>query len=103
MGMDLQTEHERFLTEQVFKTIFVTDYPKEIKAFCAANDDEKMWQPWTCWFRGGEIIGGSQRKSYDVLARLEEMRICPDDYWWYLSRCYGGCKHAGFGLGFDGY
>jgi asparaginyl-tRNA synthetase len=106
-GMDLQTEHERFLTEQVFKKpIFVTDYPKEIKAFyMRLNDDEKTVAAMDLLVPGvGEIIGGSQREErYDVLkARLEEMRICPDDYWWYLDlRRYGGCKHAGFGLGFE--
>ena len=106
-GVDLQTEHERFLTEEVFKKpVFVIDYPKDIKAFyMRLNDDEKTVAAMDLLVPGvGEIIGGSQREErHDVLkARLEEMGIRPEDYWWYLDlRRYGGCQHAGFGLGFE--
>ena len=106
-GCDLQTEHERYLTEQVFqKPVFVTDYPKEIKAFyMRLNDDGKTVAAADCLVPGiGEIIGGSQREELlDVLEnRIRELGMDPKDYWWYLDlRRYGGCKHAGFGLGFE--
>ena len=106
-GSDLQTEHERFLTEQVFKKpVFVTDYPKEIKAFyMRLNDDGKTVAACDCLVMGiGEIIGGSQREErYDVLVnRMHELGLKEEDYWWYLDlRKYGGTKHAGFGLGFE--
>ncbi|MBQ8525907.1 MAG: asparagine--tRNA ligase [Clostridia bacterium] len=106
-GTDLQTEHERYLTEQVFKKpVFVTDYPKEIKAFyMRLNDDGKTVAAMDLLVPGiGEIIGGSQREErYDVLIdRMKEMGLEEKDYWWYLDlRKYGGCKHAGFGLGFE--
>ena len=106
-GSDLQTEHERFLTEQVFKKpVFVTDYPKEIKAFyMRLNDDGKTVAACDCLVMGiGEIIGGSQREErYDVLLnRIHELGLKEEDYWWYLDlRKYGGTKHAGFGLGFE--
>lgn len=106
-GCDLQTEHERFLTEQHFqKPVFVTDYPKEIKAFyMRANDDGKTVAAADCLVPGiGEIIGGSQREErLDLLeARIRELGMDPADYWWYLDlRRYGSCRHAGFGLGFE--
>ena len=106
-GCDLQTEHERYLTEQHFKKpVFVTDYPKEIKAFyMRANDDGKTVAAADCLVPGiGEIIGGSQREErLDLLeARIRELGMDPADYWWYLDlRRYGSCKHAGFGLGFE--
>ncbi len=106
-GCDLQTEHERYLTEQHFKKpVFVTDYPKEIKAFyMRLNDDGKTVAATDCLVPGiGEILGGSQREErLDVLeARMAELGLDPKDYWWYLDlRRYGGCRHAGFGLGFD--
>ena len=106
-GIDLQSEHERYLTEQVFKKpLFVTDYPKEIKAFyMRLNDDGKTVAAADCLVPGvGELIGGSQREErLDVLlARMEELGLNPDDYWWYLDlRRYGSCRHAGFGLGFE--
>ena len=106
-GCDLQTEHERYLTEQVFqKPVFVTDYPKEIKAFyMRLNDDGKTVAAADCLVPGiGEIIGGSQREErIDVLEkRMGELGLHPGDYWWYLDlRRYGSCRHAGFGLGFE--
>ncbi|MEG0825209.1 MAG: asparagine--tRNA ligase [Oscillospiraceae bacterium] len=106
-GCDLQTEHERFLTEEHFKCpVFVTDYPKDIKAFyMRMNDDGKTVAAADCLVPGiGEIIGGSQREErLDLLEkRITEMGMKPEDYWWYLDlRRYGGCKHAGFGLGFE--
>jgi asparaginyl-tRNA synthetase len=106
-GSDLQTEHERYLTEVIFKRpVFVTDYPKEIKAFyMRLNDDGKTVAAMDCLVPGiGEIIGGSQREErLDVLAeRLKEFGLNEEDYWWYLDlRIYGGTKHAGFGLGFE--
>ena len=106
-GCDLQTEHERWLTEQVFqKPVFVTDYPKDIKAFyMRLNDDGKTVAAADCLVPGiGEIIGGSQREErIDVLeARIRELGMNPDDYWWYCDlRRYGSCRHAGFGLGFE--
>ncbi|MGM9618616.1 MAG: asparagine--tRNA ligase [Oscillospiraceae bacterium] len=106
-GTDLQTEHERFLTEQVYKRpVFVTDYPKEIKAFyMRLNDDGKTVAAADCLVPGiGEIIGGSQREERLELLeqRIRELGMKPEDYWWYLDlRRYGSCKHAGFGLGFE--
>ena len=106
-GTDLQTEHERFLTEQIFKRpVFVTDYPKEIKAFyMRLNDDGKTVAAADCLVPGiGEIIGGSQREErLDVLeSRIKELGMNPADYWWYCDlRRYGSCRHAGFGLGFE--
>ena len=106
-GCDLQTEHERYLTEQVFKRpVFVTDYPKDIKAFyMKMNDDNKTVAAVDCLVPGiGEIIGGSQREDdYDkLLARMKEMGLNPDDYGFYLDlRKYGSTRHAGFGLGFE--
>ncbi|MGN0464148.1 MAG: asparagine--tRNA ligase [Acutalibacteraceae bacterium] len=106
-GCDLQTEHERYLTEQIFKKpVFVTDYPKEIKAFyMRLNDDGKTVAACDCLVMGiGEIIGGSQREErLDVLKqRMAELGLKEEDYWWYLElRKYGGTKHSGFGLGFE--
>lgn len=106
-GADLQTEHERYLTEEVFKRpVFVTDYPKEIKAFyMKLNDDGKTVAAMDLLVPGiGEIIGGSQREeNYDVLvSRMNELGLKVDDYSWYLDlRKYGTNKHAGFGLGFE--
>ena len=106
-GCDLQTEHERCLTEEIFKKpIFVTDYPKEIKAFyMRMNPDGKTVAAADCLVPGiGELIGGSQREErLDVLeARMDELGLNPDDYWWYLDlRRYGSCRHAGYGLGFE--
>ena len=106
-GIDLQTEHERYLTEQYFqKPVFVTDYPKEIKAFyMRINDDGKTVAAIDLLVPGiGEIIGGSQREErLDVLEqRMEELQLKKEDYWWYLDlRKYGGTRHAGFGLGFE--
>lgn len=106
-GCDLQTEHERYLTETVFKKpVFVTDYPKEIKAFyMRLNDDGKTVAAADLLVMGiGEIIGGSQREErLDVLLdRIHELGLKEEDYWWYLElRKYGGTHHAGFGLGFE--
>ncbi|SFB14594.1 asparagine--tRNA ligase [Clostridium frigidicarnis] len=106
-GCDLQTEHERYLTEEIFKKpVFVTDYPKDIKAFyMRLNEDGKTVAAMDCLVPGiGEIIGGSQREErLDVLEqRIEELGLNKEDYWWYLElRKYGGTKHAGFGLGFE--
>ena len=106
-GCDLQTEHERFLTEQVYKRpVFVTDYPKEIKAFyMKLNPDGKTVAAMDCLVPGiGEIIGGSQREdNYDVLlSRMNELGLKPEDYKFYLDlRKYGSARHAGFGLGFE--
>lgn len=106
-GCDLQTEHERYLTEQVFKKpVFVTDYPKEIKAFyMKLNEDGKTVAAMDCLVPGiGEIIGGSQREDdYNKLvARMEESGLDADDYGFYLDlRRYGSTRHAGFGLGFE--
>ena len=106
-GCDLQTEHERYLTEQIFKRpVFVTDYPKEIKAFyMKLNDDNKTVAAMDCLVPGiGEIIGGSQREErLDLLeSRIRELGMNPEDYWWYCDlRRYGSCRHAGFGLGFE--
>ncbi len=106
-GCDLQTEHERYLTEQVFKKpVFVTDYPKEIKAFyMKLNDDGKTVAAMDCLVPGiGEIIGGSQREdSYEKLsARMKELGLKEEDYSFYLDlRRYGSVRHSGFGLGFE--
>ena len=106
-GVDLQTEHERYLTEQIYKKpIFLIDYPKEIKAFyMRQNDDGKTVAAMDLLVPGvGEIIGGSQREErLDVLsARMAELGLKEEDYWWYMNlRKYGGTKHAGFGLGFE--
>ncbi len=106
-GCDLQTEHERYLTEQIYKRpVFVTDYPKEIKAFyMKLNDDGKTVAAVDCLVPGiGEIIGGSQREDdYDkLLARISELGLSEDDYKFYLDlRKYGSARHAGFGLGFE--
>lgn len=106
-GNDLQTEHERYLTEEVFKKpVFVTDYPKEIKAFyMRLNDDNKTVAAMDLLVPGvGEIIGGSQREERLELLeqRIKELGLSVDEYWWYLDlRKYGGTKHAGFGLGFE--
>ena len=106
-GTDLQTEHERYLTEQIFnKPVFVTDYPKDIKAFyMRLNDDNKTVAATDLLVPGvGEIIGGSQREErLEVLEqRMAELGLNKEDYWWYLElRKYGGTKHAGFGLGFE--
>ncbi|MEY8389768.1 asparagine--tRNA ligase [Lachnospiraceae bacterium 45-W7] len=106
-GADLQTEHERYLTEEVFKRpVFVTDYPKEIKAFyMKLNPDNKTVAAVDCLVPGiGEIIGGSQREDdYDKLCRrMEELGLNREDYGFYLDlRKYGSARHAGFGLGFE--
>lgn len=106
-GIDLQTEHERYLTEQVYKKpVFVTDYPKDIKAFyMRMNDDNKTVAAMDLLVPGiGEIIGGSQREErYDILAdRMKQMGLKEEDYWWYMDlRRFGGTKHSGFGLGFE--
>ena len=106
-GCDLQTEHERYLTEKEFKRpVFVTDYPKEIKAFyMKLNEDGKTVAAMDCLVPGiGEIIGGSQREDHlDLLeARMDELKLNKDDYDFYLDlRKYGSARHAGFGLGFE--
>lgn len=106
-GIDLQTEHERYLTENVFgKPVFVTDYPKDIKAFyMRLNDDNKTVAAADLLVPGvGEIIGGSQREErLDILEdRMKELNLTEEDYWWYLElRKYGSAKHSGFGLGFE--
>ena len=106
-GCDLQTEHERYLTEKEFgKPVFVTDYPKEIKAFyMRLNDDDKTVAATDLLVPGiGELCGASQREErYDVLLnRIRELGLNEEDYWWYLDlRRFGGNKHAGFGLGFE--
>ncbi len=106
-GCDLQTEHERYLTEVIYKKpVFVIDYPKEIKSFyMRLNDDNKTVAAMDLLVPGvGEIIGGSQREErLDVLlARMEECGLKEEDYWWYVNlRRYGGTKHAGYGLGFE--
>ena len=106
-GIDLQTEHERYLTEQIFKRpVFVTDYPKEIKAFyMRMNDDGKTVAAADCLVPGiGEIIGGSQREErLDILeSRIKELGMNPEDYKYYCDlRRYGSCRHAGYGLGFE--
>ena len=106
-GCDLQTEHERYLTEEIFKKpVFVTDYPKEIKAFYVKlNEDGKTVAAMDCLVPGiGEIIGGSQREdSYDkLLGRMKELGLREEDYGFYLDlRKYGSVRHSGFGLGFE--
>ena len=106
-GSDLQTEHERYLTEKHFgKPVFVTDWPKEIKAFyMRLNEDDKTVAAADLLVPAvGELCGGSQREErYDVLkARIEELGMNPEDYWWYLElRKYGTTPHAGFGMGFE--
>lgn len=106
-GSDLQTEHEKYLTEQVFqKPVFVTDYPKEIKSFyMRLNGDGKTVAAMDMLVPGiGEIIGGSQREERldKLMERMKELGLKEEDYWWYLDlRRYGGAKHAGFGLGFE--
>ncbi len=106
-GRDLQTEHERYLTEKVFKKpVFVADYPKEIKAFyMRMNDDDRTVAAMDLLVPGvGEIIGGSQREERleNLEKRMLELGMKKEDYWWYLDiRRYGGTKHAGFGLGFE--
>lgn len=106
-GVDLASEHERFLVEEHFKRpVILTDYPKEIKAFyMKMNDDNKTVRAMDVLFpQIGEIIGGSEREeNYDKLKnRIEEMEISMKDMWWYLdTRKYGTCPHSGFGLGFE--
>ncbi len=106
-GIDLQTEHERYITEKIFgRPVFVTDYPREIKAFyMRQNDDGKTVAAMDMLVPGvGELIGGSQRE--ERIDRLEEAMhrfgLDPADYWWYADlRKYGSTRHAGFGLGFE--
>ncbi|MDZ5472233.1 asparagine--tRNA ligase [Bacillus sp. 31A1R] len=106
-GTDLQTEHERYLSEEIYKRpVFVTDYPKEIKAFyMRANEDGKTVAATDLLVPGiGELIGGSQREEREeVLAdRIKELGMNEEDYWWYLElRKYGGTKHSGYGIGFE--
>ena len=106
-GIDLQTEHERYLSEKVFgRPVFVTDYPAEIKAFyMKQNPDGKTVAACDLLAPGiGEIIGGSQREdNFEKLnARLKELNLSEKDYWWYMDlRRYGSCVHSGFGLGFE--
>ena len=106
-GMDLATEHERYLCEKVVKgPVFITDYPKEMKAFyMRVNDDQKTVAACDLLVPGvGELVGGSQREErLDVLMKvMEERNMNPEGLQWYLDlRRFGGCKHAGFGLGFE--
>ena len=106
-GVDLQTEHERFLTEQIYKKpVFVTDYPKEIKSFyMRQNEDGRTVAAADMLVPGvGELCGGSQREErLDVLeARMDELGMGKEDYQWYLDlRRFGSAKHAGYGLGFE--
>jgi asparaginyl-tRNA synthetase len=106
-GTDLQTEHERYLSEEIYKRpVFVTDYPKEIKAFyMRANEDGKTVAATDLLVPGiGELIGGSQREEREeVLAnKIKELGMSEEDYWWYLElRKYGGTKHSGYGIGFE--
>lgn len=106
-GCDLQSEHERYLTEQVYKKpVFLTDYPKEIKAFyMRLNDDGRTVAAADLLVPGiGELIGGSQREEREdvLLARMQELHLDPKDYSWYLDlRRYGGTVHSGYGLGFE--
>jgi len=106
-GCDLQSEHERYLTEQVYKKpVFLTDYPKEIKAFyMRLNDDGKTVAASDLLVPGiGELIGGSQREEREevLLQKMKEMNLNPEDYTWYINlRRYGGTVHSGFGMGFE--
>ena len=106
-GLDLQSEHERYLAEEFFcKPVIITDYPKEIKAFyMRGNDDNKTVAAMDVLFpKIGEIVGGSQREErFDVLeARMKELKLPVEEYWWYLElRKYGTIPHAGFGAGFE--
>ncbi|MEG1527653.1 MAG: asparagine--tRNA ligase [Clostridia bacterium] len=106
-GVDIGTEHERYLTEKIIKgPVFVTNYPKEIKSFyMRQNDDGKTVAAMDMLVPGvGEMIGGSQREERldKLLERMKELNLKEEDYWWYLDlRKYGGNKHAGFGLGFE--
>ena len=106
-GCDLQTEHERYLTEHTYKCpVFVTDYPKDLKAFyMKQNDDGKTVAAVDCLVPGiGEIVGGSQREDdYEkLLTRMQELGLREEDYGFYLDlRKYGSARHAGFGLGFE--
>ena len=106
-GVDLQTEHEKYLTDEVFKKpVFITDYPKDIKAFyMRINEDEKTVAAMDLLVPGiGEIIGGSQREErYDLLVeKMKKLNLNLDDYWWYLDlRRFGSVKHSGYGLGFE--
>ncbi len=106
-GKELQTEHERYLAEKVYKKpVFVTDYPKEFKAFyMRLSDDKKTVAAMDLLVPGiGEIIGGSQREERQEIleSRMRDVNLKPEDYWWYLDlRKYGGVQHAGFGLGFE--
>jgi len=103
----MQSEHEKFLTEKIYmKPVIITDYPKEIKAFyMKLNDDGKTVRAMDILVpRLGEIVGGSEREAdYSKLkARIIDMKLNPDDYWWYLElRRFGSVPHAGFGLGFE--
>ena len=106
-GTDLQTEHERYLCEEIFKKpVFVTDYPAEIKAFyMKQNPDGKTVAASDLLVPGiGEIIGGSQREDNleKLTAKMKELNMKSEDYWWYLDlRKYGSVTHSGFGLGFE--
>ena len=106
-GIDLQTEHEKYLTEKIYKRpVFVIDYPKEIKSFyMRENEDGKTVSAMDLLVPGiGEIIGGSQREERleRLIARMEELNLPEEDYWWYLDlRRYGTAVHSGFGLGFE--
>jgi asparaginyl-tRNA synthetase len=106
-GMDIQTEHEKYLTDKVFNgPVFITDYPEEIKAFyMRLNDDNKTVAAADLLVPGvGELIGGSQREErHDkLLGAIKRRGLKEEDYWWYLElRKYGGTKHAGFGVGFE--
>ncbi len=106
-GLDLQTEHERYLCEKVYKKpVFVTDYPKEIKAFyMRLNEDNKTVAATDLLVPGiGELIGGSQREEREeILAgKIKELDMDEEDYWWYLElRKYGATKHSGYGIGFE--
>jgi asparaginyl-tRNA synthetase len=106
-GCDLQTEHERYLTEEIMKRpVFVINYPKEIKAFyMRMNDDEKTVAAMDLLVPGiGELIGGSQREERldRINKRIKELGFREEDYWWYLDlRRYGGTRHCGYGLGFE--
>jgi len=106
-GMDIQSEHERYLCEEAFqKPVVIVDYPKQIKPFyMKLNEDGKTVRAMDVLVpRIGEIIGGSEREDrYDVLLeRMKEMQLDPEDYWWYLElRKFGSAPHSGFGLGFE--